>query len=109
MATTRMGTVLAGFQTQVTRRLTGQLLQRTTDGTWKYTSLAAAREAAAFLTMDEYVRRRQNTVSQYIGTRSLLDLCQESERSPGMRVGMRWWEQAGINLSGVREAAAAMD
>ena len=109
VATTRMGTVLAGFQTQVTRRLTGQLLQRTTDGTWKYTSLAAAREAAAFLTMDEYVRRRQNTVSQYIGTRSLLDLCQESERSPGMRVGMRWWEQAGINLSGVREAAAAMD
>ena len=24
-----------------------------------------------------------------------------------MRVGMQWWEQAGINLAGAREAAAA--
>ena len=35
VATTRMGTVLAGFQTQVTRRLTGQLLCRATDRMWK--------------------------------------------------------------------------
>ena len=44
----------------------GQLPQRTTEGTWKYTLTAAAREAAGFLTMEEYVRRCQNTVSQYI-------------------------------------------
>ena len=30
-----------------------------------------------------------------------------SERAPGARVGMRWWEQAGIDLAGAREAAAA--
>ena len=24
-----------------------------------------------------------------------------------MRVGVRWWEQAGINLSGARDATAA--
>ena len=60
-----------GFQTQVVRRLTQLLPQRTTDGTWNYTSAAAAREAAVLLTMEEYVRRRQNTVAQYIVTRSL--------------------------------------
>ena len=69
---------------------------------------AAAREAAGFLTMEEYVRRRQNTVAQYIATRSLLDLCEGSERDPGTRVGMQWWEQVGIDLSGETEEAAAV-
>ena len=52
-----------GFQTQVAIRMTGQLPQRTTDGMWKYTSAVAAREAAGFLTMEKYIRRRQNTVA----------------------------------------------
>ena len=38
---------------------------------------------------------------------SLLDLCEESEKAPGAQVGMRWWEKAGINMVGAREAAAA--
>ena len=29
-----------------------------------------------FVTIKEYIRRRQNTVVQYIATRSLLDLCE---------------------------------
>ena len=66
VVTPRMGMSLGGFQTQVARRATGQLPWRTTDGTWKYTSAAAAREAVGFLVMEKYVRRRQNTVAQYI-------------------------------------------
>ena len=59
-----------------------------------------------FLTMEEYIRRRQKTVAQYIATRSLLDLCEGLERAPGVRVGMWWWEQAGLDLDEAREAAA---
>ena len=104
-----MGRVLGGFQDQVARRLTGRLLRQKTDGKWEYTSAAAAaREEAGFQTMQEYIRRRQNTVAQYIATRSMLDLCEGSEKAPGARVGMRWWDQAGINLAGAREAAAAV-
>ena len=44
-----MGKALGGFQTQVERRLTGQIPWRTPDGTWKYTLAAAAREAAVLL------------------------------------------------------------
>ena len=87
----RMGTSLGGVHTQVARRLTVQLPWRTTDRTWKYTLAAAAREAEFFLTMEEYVRRRQNTVAQYIATRSLLDLCEVLERDHGALVGMWWW------------------
>ena len=45
--------------------------------------MATAREEAGFLTMEEYIRRRQDTVTQYIATQSLLDLCEGSERAPG--------------------------
>ena len=44
---------------------------------------------------------------QYIATRSLLELCEDTERTPGVRVGMRWWEQVGIDLEGERETAEA--
>ena len=81
--TPRMGTALGGVHTQLERRMMRQLPRRTTDGTWKYDSMAAAREAAGFLTMEEYVRRRQNTIAQYIATRSLLDLCEGLEKDTG--------------------------
>ena len=63
---------------------------------------------AGFLTVEEYVRRCQNTVAQYFTMGSLLDLFEGSERAPGVRVGIRWWEQAGIDLEGAREKAAAV-
>ena len=86
-----------GFQTQVAIRMTGRLPWRTPDRMWRHTTAATAREEAGFLTMEEYIRRRQNTVAQYISMRSLLDLCEGSERAPG----------AGIDLAGAWESAAA--
>ena len=59
-------------------------------------------------TMEEYIRRRQNTVAQYIATKSLLDLCEGSERAPGERLGIQWRDKAGINLAGERESATAI-
>ena len=89
--------------------MTGNIPQRTTDGTWRYTLAAAAREAAGFLTMVEYIRRRQNMVAQYIATRSLLDLCEGPERAPGAQVWMRCWEHDKIYLAVVREVAATVE
>ena len=37
VVTACMGKALGGFQNQVVRRLTGQLLRRTTYGKWRYT------------------------------------------------------------------------
>ena len=69
-----------GFQAHVVIWLTGQLPHRTPDGKWTYTSLATSQEEAGLLNMEEYIRRHQNKVAQYIDTRSLLDLCEVSER-----------------------------
>ena len=71
------------FQTQVERRMKGGLPWRTPDGRWRYNSAAAARDEAGFLTMEDYIRRRQNTVVQNIAMQSLLDLCKGLERDPG--------------------------
>ena len=102
-----MGKALGGVQTQMARLLKVNIPRGTIDRTWRYTS-AAAREAAGFLTMEEYVRRRQNMVSQYIATRSLIDLCEGLKRDHGAQVRMQLRGQEGIELAGAREAAAAV-
>ena len=101
-----MGKALGGFKNHVVIRLKGRLPRRTPEGRCRYTSVVAAREEEGFLMMEDYIRRRQNTVAQYITTRSVLDLCEGSERDPGARVGMRWREEVGI-LEGSQEVAAA--
>ena len=56
--------------------------------------------------METYIWQRKNTVAHYIATRSLLELCEATERKYGAHVGIRWWEQGGIDLAGTREAEA---
>ena len=34
-----------------------------------------------------------------------MDLFQEAKRRPGTRVEMRWWNQEGLDLEGMRTAA----
>ena len=55
--------------------------------------------------VETYASRRQNTVTQYISTRPIMDLCLAGNRRPGPRVEMRWWEQEGLDLEGMRTAA----
>ena len=52
------------------------------------------------------VIRRQNTVTQYIATRPILDLCDWDTRWPGVRVSRRWWDQAGIDSEGAKKRVA---
>ena len=49
--------------------------------------------------------RRQNTVAKYIAMRTILDLCEQSTWRPGARVSRWWWEQACIDLEGVKKRA----
>ena len=58
--------------------------------------------------MGAYVLNRQNTVSQYIVTRPILDLCEETVRRPGAWVSRIWWEQEGLDLAGARVAVSSV-
>ena len=67
----------------------GRIQRRRGDGKWEYTSAEAEIVEAGFETMETYIRRRHNTVVQYIATRPLLDLCKAMGRKQGAWVGMR--------------------
>ena len=71
LVTHRFRRALGGFQDQVARRLMGWLPRREPDRKWMYTSVATARDESGFLTMEDYIWQRQNSVAQYIATQSL--------------------------------------
>ena len=67
------GPVLEGFQDQVALLLAGRLPRQRTDRKWEYISAAAAaREKAGLVVLEEYIRRRQNTITQFIDMLLLL-------------------------------------
>ena len=61
-------------------------------------------EEAGFEDMGAYVMERQNTDAQYIATRTVLDLCEETVRRYGVWFSRIWWEQEGLDLSRTRAA-----
>ena len=107
--TPRMERALSSFQHRVARRLTGRKLSIPGGGSWEYPSLEEEMVESGFEGIVTYITRSQNTVTQYIATQPILDLCERSDRSPGAKVSQRWWEQDGLDLEGAekREVAAA--
>ena len=93
----RMESALDAFQGRVARRLTGKLPRQGRDGKWVYPSLAGALKEAGVVRARTSVLRIQNTVAQFIATRTILGLCEVAERRRGTRVPQWWWEQSGID------------
>ena len=90
--TQRMNKALDSFQSRVARRLTGKQPRRKKDGSWDYPPLAEALGEAGLEGIRKSITWRQNTVTQYIATRPILDLCERVARRPGAWVSRRWWE-----------------
>ena len=44
-------------------------------------------------------------VSHFIANSLVKDMCEDTEITPGVQVGMLWWEQADIELVGARDRA----
>ena len=50
--------------------------------------------------MEGYILRSQNTATQYIAMRPILDLCEEAVHRPRVWVVKRLLEQEGLDLEG---------
>ena len=81
-----IGRVLGRFHHRATRRLTGRQPWRGRYSVWIYPPLEALMVEAELQEVDTYVSRRQKTVTQFIVTRPIMDLCLVAERRPGSRV-----------------------
>ena len=98
---------LTGFHHQEVRRMAGMVPKRQLDGTWVYTPI---QEALAMVGLDEiraYIARRQNKVSQYIATRTIIDLCMVAEGRVVMRLSWKCWEHLALYILGIRAGSAA--
>ena len=60
---------------------------------------------AGHLDVDTYGSHRQKTVTQFITTRPIMDLCLTAKRRSGSRISKRWWEQDGVDEEGMQMAA----
>ena len=63
-------------------------------------------EEEGFEDMGIYVLKRHITVTQYITTRPILDLCENMDRSLGAWVARIWWQNEGLYLAGARAMEA---
>ena len=68
--------------------------------------MAEAIGEAGFEGIRKSVKRRQNTVAQYIATRPSMDLCERDTWKMGAKASRRWWEKACIDLEGAKKMAA---
>ena len=64
--------------------------------------MADAMSSEGLEELEAYFLLFQNTISQYIATHLILELCLEAERHIGAWVARRWWEQGVLELEGVR-------
>ena len=97
VVTPRTERALNSFIHGAARRITGRQPRRGWDGTWFYPSLEGAMKEAGFTDVRTSINRSQNMVTQYIATRPLLDLCEETTQRGRVMVSMRWWDQKGID------------
>lgn len=85
--------VLDSFHHRIARRITGKMARRSPDGEWVYPPLQEALQEAGLYSMQEYIRRRQRTVEQYIAVRPIHTLCRETTPRTGSSKFLRWWDQ----------------
>ena len=87
--TPRMEQELEIFMHGATHRITGKQPRRGGGGKWKYPPVKEAMREEGFEGIRKAVTRRQNTVTQYIATQPILDLCERATQRVGARVSRR--------------------
>ena len=102
VTTLHIGRAFGGSHQNVDRRLTVRKPRRGRYGRWLYPPLSEGMDEAGLRDVEAYIYRLQNTVSQFIATRPIIDLCLATERHPWSRVVNRWWDQEGLDSEGMK-------
>ena len=109
VVTPQLEKALAGFHHWEVWRMTGIGPKRQLDGTGVYPPIGSEMETVGLDEIGVYISRRQNTVSQYIVTRPIMESCLAAERRTGKRISRRWWEQTTLDILGIIMGHAAAE
>ena len=82
---------MSGLHHGVVFRITVRQTRRGRDCVWVYPPQEEAIAEAGLQEVNKYVSRRHNTVTQFIATRPIMDLCLAEERCLGSRVEKKGW------------------
>ena len=88
--TPRIGRVLGRLYHRVDHMLTGMKPHRGRVEVWLYHLLEDTMVESGLQEVENYVSPCHNTVSKFITTRPIMDLCLAAERRTGPRVSKRW-------------------
>ena len=97
---------LDSFQNGAAHRLTGRQPRRRGYGRCVYPLLKESMKEAGFEGIRKSIARRQNTVTQYIATQPIMDLCEQATQRLGARVSQQWWEKEVIDLEKAKGRSA---
>ena len=87
-----IGSFLGGFHHRVARMLMGRQPWKIRDDVWVYPLLEDAMAETGMQNMETYVSLCHNTVTQFIATRPIMDLCLAADLRPASTVTKWWWE-----------------
>ena len=81
--------------------------RRQWDGTWVYPPIGEALKTVGLDDIGVYIAHRQNTITQYIATNPIMDLCLSVEWNMVLRLSRRWREKPALDILGIRVGHAA--
>jgi hypothetical protein len=86
-----MVNILNTFHKKCARFIIGKHIKMLEDGTWNYPDSKEILDAAGLLTIEEYIQKRNNTVTAYMKSTNIFKKCINS--SPSLRNNMQivWW------------------
>ena len=80
---------LRSYHSRVARYLTGKHIRQNADGSWFCPPTTGVLEEAGLETVDEYIKRRRDTVRNFVMFRPLYDICRQSTAITNRAV---WWK-----------------
>jgi hypothetical protein len=83
---------LSSFHNRCARYLTHMPIHQSPEGTWIVPSTAQVLKCAKLLPIQEYIRKRRETVKKYAITREILTLCTESRPLASNPNQLVWWK-----------------
>ena len=93
-----VGRILDGFHNRFALRIAKMHPMRDMMGRWVYPRLEEVMTTVGLEEVETYVLQLHNNFSQYISTRTILELCLADEQQTVAWVTMGWWDQADLDL-----------
>ena len=82
--TPRLEKNLEVFHYRAVRQIAGMAPKHQQDGTWVYTPIEEALEMVGMEEIGVYIASHHRTVTQYIATHNIMNLCLEEKRNTGL-------------------------